>query len=279
MVLSQLRWLRPWTYKDETQTPQKGRRVIFCYSVQTDRGKKSVGQLDLNQASPVLVFCTWHCIAGHVPFLLDSYFFSSIVALHKHWWVLNHLTASFACSGDGRSLVWWQILVVARSLCTWWTFPLQTQQTFFSSVLTWNSLFLWVEIVSESTLTEMSSADHHTVRRYRLCLEGLWSLRHEQETYSAFRQKFPKLWTSVAHSFLQQIAQNKNWADPKANTLPRICKVEMQQASLLCYSAKTPIWGHLGVCPTSLYVRTIRFPTFCRSLPSVRSVSQYPAWS
>ena len=29
--------------------------------------------------------------------------------------------------------------------------------------------------------------------------------------YSAFRQKFPnKLWTSVAHSFLQQIAQNKN---------------------------------------------------------------------
>ena len=28
-------------------------------------------------------------------------------------------------------------------------------------------------------------------------------------SYSAFRQKFPKLWTSVAHSFLQQIAQNK----------------------------------------------------------------------
>ena len=65
--------------------------------------------------------------------------------------------------------------------------------------------------------------------------------------------KFPKLWTSVAHSFLQQIAQNKNWAHPKATTLPRICKVEMQQASLLYYSAK--------------------------SLPSVGAYSQYPARS
>ena len=81
--------------------------------------------------------------------------------------------------------------------------------------------------------------------------------------YCAFRQKFPKLWTSVAHSFLQQIAQNKNWAHPKATTLPRICKVEMQQASLLYYSAKPQSGGILGcalVCPTSLYVRTIRFP-------------------
>ena len=102
------------------------------------------------------------------------------------------------------------------------------------------------------------------------------------EEYSAFRQKFPKLWTSVAHSFLQQIAQNKNWAHPKATTLPRICKVEMQQASLLYYSAKPQSGGILGcalVCPTSLYVRTIRFPTFCRSLPSVGAYSQYPAWS
>ena len=33
------------------------------------------------------------------------------------------------------------------------------------------------------------------------------------------------------------------------------------------------------VCPTSLYVRIIRFPTFCRSLPSVGAYSQYPAWS
>ena len=100
--------------------------------------------------------------------------------------------------------------------------------------------------------------------------------------YSAFRQKFPKLWTSVAHSFLQQIAQNKNWAHPKATTLPRICKVEMQQASLLYYSAKPQSGGILGcalVCPTSLYVRTIRFPMFCRSLPSVGAYPQYPACS
>ena len=100
--------------------------------------------------------------------------------------------------------------------------------------------------------------------------------------YSAFRQKFPKLWTSVAHSFLQQIAQNKNWAHPKATTLPRICKVEMQQASLLYYSAKPQSGGILGcalVCPTSLYVRTIRFPTFCRNLPSEGAYSQYRAWS
>ena len=103
-----------------------------------------------------------------------------------------------------------------------------------------------------------------------------------ESLYSAFRQKFPKLWTSVAHSFLQQIAQNKNWAHPKATTLPRICKVEMQQASLLYYSAKPQSGGILGcalVCPTSLYVRTIRSPTFCRSLPSVGAYSQYPAWS
>ena len=103
-----------------------------------------------------------------------------------------------------------------------------------------------------------------------------------EREYSAFRQKFPKLWTSVAHSFLQQIAQNKNWAHPKATTLPRICKVEMQQASLLYYSAKPQSGGILRcalVCPASLYVRTIRFPTFCRSLPSVGAYSQYPAWS
>ena len=39
------------------------------------------------------------------------------------------------------------------------------------------------------------------------------------------------------------------------------------------------ILGCALVCPTSLYVRTIRFPTFCRSLPSVGAYSQYPAWS
>ena len=56
----------------------------------------------------------------------------------------------------------------------------------------------------------------------------------------------------------------------------------MQQASLLYYSAKPQSGGILGsalVCPTSLYVKTIRFPTFCRSLPSVGAYSQYRAWS
>ena len=101
-------------------------------------------------------------------------------------------------------------------------------------------------------------------------------------TVQCIQAKFPKPWTSLAHSFLQQIAQNKNWAHRKATTLPRICEVEMQQASLLYYSAKPQSGGILGcalVCPTSLYVRTIPFPTFCRSLPSVGAYSQYPAWS
>ena len=60
---------------------------------------------------------------------------------------------------------------------------------------------------------------------------------HLKKKYSAFRQTFPKLWTNVSHSFLQQIAQNKNWGHPKANTLPRIYKVEMEHASLLFYLA------------------------------------------
>ena len=107
-------------------------------------------------------------------------------------------------------------------------------------------------------------------------------LAKERTSYSAFRQIFPKLWTSVAHSFLQQIAQNKSWAHPKAPTLPRIYKVEMEHAFFALLFSKIPIWGHFGLWPMSLYVRTIRFPTFCWSLPSVRSVltrSQYPAWS
>ena len=125
--------------------------------------------------------------------------------------------------------------------------------------------------------------------RMRMRMRRSWNFqasdrcRARKTVYSAFRQKFPKLWTSVAHSFLQQIAQNKNWAHPKATTLPRICKVEMQQASLLYYSAKPQsggIWGCALVCPTALYVRTILFPTFCRSasVPSVGAYSQYPAW-
>ena len=65
--------------------------------------------------------------------------------------------------------------------------------------------------------------------------------------YSAFRQKFPKLWTSVVRSFLQQIVQNKSWAHPKSATLPRIYKVEMEHASLLFYLAKPQSGGVLVV--------------------------------
>ena len=56
--------------------------------------------------------------------------------------------------------------------------------------------------------------------------------------------------------------KKKKGIDPlplRATTYPRICKVEMQQASLLYYSAKPQsggIWGCALVCPTSLYVRT-----------------------
>ena len=120
----------------------------------------------------------------------------------------------------------------------------------------------------------------------RRCYKGIWAVTSSFavpngacKCYSAFRQKFPKLWTSVAHSFLQQIAQNKNWAHPKATTLPRICKVEMQQASLLYYSAKPQSGGILGcalVCPTSLYVRTIRFPDVLSKLAERRSVLTVP---
>ena len=96
----------------------------------------------------------------------------------------------------------------------------------------------------------------------------LTSVNARFQEYSAFRQKFPKLWTSVAHSFLQQIAQNKNWAHPKANTLPRICKVEMQQASLLDYSAKPQsggIWGCTQRHCTSEPFDSRRFVEACRA--------------
>ena len=155
-----------------------------------------------------------------------------------------------------------------------WSFvPSPRQHLFFCS--NGEKIWCWsrIHLLSFSKKCESWLFEGFSVRPNRT-----WSRRR----YSAFRQKFPILWTSVAHSFLQQIAQNKNWAHPKATTLPRICKVEMQQASLLCYSAKPQSGGILGcalVCPTSLYVRTIRFPTFCRSLPSVGAYSQYPAWS
>ena len=153
-------------------------------------------------------------------------------------------------------------------------------------------LCYWIEFQSaiiELENWEMTKQNFSSKRRWHKYRKNKGEEKSERQSwrkrdslYSAFRQKFPKLWTSVAHSFLQQIAQKKNWAHPKATTLPRICKVEMQQASLLYYSAKPQSGGILGcalVCPTSLYVRTIRFPTFCRSLPSVGAYSQYPAWS
>ena len=102
------------------------------------------------------------------------------------------------------------------------------------------------------------------------------SLTVQLTNYSAFRQTFPKLWTSVAHSFLQQIAQNKNWAHPKATTSPRICKVEMQRASLLYYSAKPQsgrIWGCALRHCTSEPFDSRRFVEACRAY------SLYPAWS
>ena len=99
------------------------------------------------------------------------------------------------------------------------------------------------------------------------------------DLYSAFRQKFPKLWTNVAHSFLQQIAQNKNWAHPKANTLPRIYKVEMEPVSLLFYLAKPQSGGILGCdlrhC-TSEPFDSRRFVEACRAY---FAYSQYPTWS
>ena len=41
----------------------KSKKNNLCFSVQKDHGK--TGQQDLNQASPMMVFYTWHCIAGH----------------------------------------------------------------------------------------------------------------------------------------------------------------------------------------------------------------------
>ena len=44
---------------------KKARIVILWFSVQNAQGKKSVRRRHLNQASPVVVFYTWRCIAGH----------------------------------------------------------------------------------------------------------------------------------------------------------------------------------------------------------------------
>ena len=64
-----------------------------------------------------------------------------------------------------------------------------TKSFFFHCSLLWNSLPSSLQCIKSSTLFQHN-------------LEVYWA----QYKYSAFRQKFPKLWTSVAHSFLQQIA-------------------------------------------------------------------------
>ena len=105
----------------------------------------------------------------------------------------------------------------------------------------------WIAVAHVIALHSVVWPWRQTSEKDASCSGCCWcSFHHLAQFYSAFRQKFPKLWTSVAHSFLQQIAQNKNWAHPKATTLPRICKIEMQQASLLYYSAKPQSGGILG---------------------------------
>ena len=54
-------------------------------------------------------------------------FFSSIVALHKHWRMLDHLTASSACFGDGRNSPLAARFRSRRSYTCWlWTFSQRT---------------------------------------------------------------------------------------------------------------------------------------------------------
>ena len=76
--------------------------------------------------------------------------------------------------------------------------------------------------------------------------------------YSAFRQKFPKLLPSAAHSFLQQIAQNKNWANPKDTTLARIYSGISFFCSKLCLK-KSPL---LLVRSTSNFTWSLSRRTF-----------------
>ena len=97
--------------------------------------------------------------------------------------------------------------------------------------------------------------------------------------YSAFRQKFPKLWTSVVHSFLQQIAQNKSWAHPKATTLPRIYKVEMEHALLFFCLAKPQSGGVLGCDLRHCTSEPFNFRRFVEACWAYGAYSQYPAWS
>ena len=56
---------------------------------------------------------------SQVPFFL---FFSPIVALHKHWKMLDHLTASSACFGEGRNSAFAARFRSRRSCTCWlWT--------------------------------------------------------------------------------------------------------------------------------------------------------------
>ena len=117
--------------------------------------------------------------------------------------------------------------------------------------------FPWLDSVTRLLKTSAWSSEEAVKICSKLCVSTVHS-----------GKKFPKLWTNVAHSFLQQIAQNKNWAHPKANTLPRIYKVEMEPASLLFYLAKPQsggIWGcDLRHC-TSEPFDSRRFVEACRA--------------
>ena len=78
--------------------------------------------------------------------------------------------------------------------------------------------------------------------------QALWlspTYRHNRCEIQCIQEKVPKLWTSAAHSFLQQIAQAKNWAHTKDTTLN--FKVETQHISLLSWLAKPQAGGILGV--------------------------------
>ena len=98
---------------------QKPLRVIFLPSLanQACRSQLQLGS-SISIAGPGIVLLYMHCeprefflilsAAVHFtsfPFLFFFFFLPSIVALHKHWRMLNYLTASSAaaCFGDGRS--------------------------------------------------------------------------------------------------------------------------------------------------------------------------------
>ena len=96
----------------------------------------------------------------------------------------------------------------------------------------WQHIFTHDIVSSMSKLQKLESTPYtpmHDTRSPDACESiafHFWYRHACVVMYSAFRQKFPKLWTSAAHSFLEQIAQNKNWAHPKVTTLAPIYKVE-----------------------------------------------------